>query len=249
MIFFKENIKKVLVFIINSPPCGAYLKIMKLQLKFICKFINKNEKIKFLLEFDNFLYGLEGRASVEYGDGVHSKHRHMKYHDFFVDNIKKDDNVLDIGCGYGALAHSIATKSNCKKIYAIDINQSNIEKAKSKFTHDKVEFIYGDATKAKFDDKFDVVVLSNVLEHLKDRSEFLKSIKNNVNPDRFLIRVPMYERDWRVPLKDELGIDYRLDKTHEIEYTTEIFETEIKDAGLIIQSTIYKWGELWAVVM
>lgn len=210
--------------------------------------LDKNEKIKYLLTFDNYLYDLQGKASLEYGNGVHSKNRHMKYHDFFIDNIKKDENILDIGCGYGILANAIAERSNCNKIYGIEINEAKVEKAKNSYSHEKINFILGDATKINLEGKFDVVILSNVLEHLTNRGEFLKKVKANIQPDRFLIRVPLYERDWRVPLKDELNIDYRLDPTHELEYTTEILEHELAEAGLKIESSVYKWGEIWTVV-
>jgi hypothetical protein len=58
----------------------------------------------------------------------------------------------------------------------------------------------------------------------------------------------MYERDWRVPLKKELGIDYRLDSTHFIEYTEIEFREEIHRAGYKIDKFVVNWGEFWAVV-
>ena len=54
---------------------------------------------------------------------------------------------------------------------------------------------------------------------------------------------------WRVPLKEELGIDYRLDPTHRIEYTVEGFAEEIETAGLKIAYQEIRWGEIWAEVV
>jgi len=62
---------------------------------------------------------------------------------------------------------------------------------------------------------------------------------------RFLLRVPLFERDWRVPLKKELGVEWRLDSTHENEYTLESFQEEIQEAGLKIQYLEVRWGEIW----
>ena len=234
--------------------CLKLLSVKKLTLLvyktlgIMLKKMDKIEKITFLMNFDNYLYSIQGQASVEYGDGVHSKHRHIKYHDYFIDNILPGEHVLDIGCGLGVLAHAIATKSQCKEVFGIDILESNIKSAKENFSHDNVTYILGDATEETFEQKFDVVILSNVLEHLKNRSEFLKKINLFVNPKRFIIRVPMFERDWRVPLKKELNVEWRLDHTHEIEYTTETFTHEIVEAGLEINSSVYKWGELWCVL-
>ena len=77
-----------------------------------------------------------------------------------------------------------------------------------------------------------MIVLSNVLEHLSDRLEFLKNVLEKTKPKAFLIRVPMYEREWLAPMKEELGIDYLLDAGHEIEYTQEGLFKELSGAGL-----------------
>lgn len=98
------------------------------------------------------------------------------------------------------------------------------------------------------DRKIDVVSFSNVLEHIKDRIGLLKHLINTLNPKRFLIRVPSYERDWRVPLKDEYKVDYRLDPTHYIEYTRDKFYDEMQQAGLKIISYEQKWGEIYSVL-
>jgi hypothetical protein len=58
-----------------------------------------------------------------------------------------------------------------------------------------------------------------------------------------LLRVPSFERDWRVPLKQELGIDYRLDPTHFTEYTLESFAQEVGSAGLRVVHQECRWGE------
>jgi hypothetical protein len=97
-------------------------------------------------------------------------------------------------------------------------------------------------------EKFDLIVLSNVLEHLENRPQFLRKLCDTFSPSRILLRVPMFERDWRVPLKQELGMDYRLDSTHFTEYTPESFSDEISAAGLLIIHQEVRWGEIWAVV-
>ena len=203
------------------------------------------EALKLLFQLDSDLYELEGQMSVAYDGGVHTKHRHTRYHDFFVDRISEGERVLDVGCGIGTLAHDIADKSKAI-VTGIDINQKNIDVAKSRFHHKNATFILGDALEKRFEEKFDVVVLSNVLEHIEDRVGFLKGLIGAVRPDRILLRVPLFERDWRVPLKKELGLDYRLDSTHFTEYTHAEFVTEIEYAGLKFSHYESRWGEIWA---
>ena len=72
--------------------------------------------------------------------------------------------------------------------------------------------------------------------------------KADRRPAHILIRVPLFERDWRVPLKQELGVEWRLDPTHEIEYTIESFAEEIAEAGLTVSLQEIRWGEIWAEV-
>ncbi len=80
----------------------------------------------------------------------------------------------------------------------------------------------------------------------KPGSEFLRGIVETMRPSRLLLRVPVFERDWRVPLKQELGIDYRLDSTHYTEYTLESFSSELEEAGLRVTHQEVRWGEIWA---
>lgn len=208
----------------------------------------QEDALRYLLELDNHLYSLLGQASVRYGNGIHSKHRHINYHDFFIRHINPNETVPDLGCGNGACSYDIATSvSNCRVI-GIDINKKAIDYANSHYKHEGLSFIYGDILRDIPAVNNPVIVLSNVLEHLSDRVEFLLKIQDELNPERFLIRVPIYERDWRVPLKEELGIDYRLDPTHYIEYKKGELEQELMKAGLKIKETEYGWGEKWCVI-
>ena len=214
-----------------------------------CKTISPFDSLHFLFDIENKLYQLEGRESIRYGDGIHTKHKHIKYHDFFIRNISEGSRILDVGCGYGALAYDIALKVSGSIIYGIDINQENIDIAKKRFSRENINFVLGDALSDLPDKKFDVIMLSNVLEYIEHRVDFFKKLKNKYKPKKFLIRVPIFERDWRVPLKEELCIDYRLDPTHFIEYKQEEFWKEIKDAGLNIKHYQIKLGEIWAEIV
>jgi len=207
--------------------------------------LSPDEALRFLFRMDARLYTFQGQKGSEYEGGLHPKHRLMRYHDFFVLRVRHGERVLDIGCGNGALAYDVAEKGHVD-VVGIDLNSANIDTAKSRWAHPRVCYVLGDALKDLPQEQFDVVILSNVLEHLPERSQFLRRVGQAVHPKRFLIRVPMFERDWRVPLKKELGVEWRLDLTHETEYTLEEFEQEMKVAGLIIAHKEIHWGEIWA---
>lgn len=223
---------------------------MQLFLKRMLLMKSLNKKLtlfvlKMVLRIHSLSYNLAGSLAhkVEKG-GLHPKHRLMNYHKFFVDNISGKDTVLDIGCGNGALTYDVAKKA--QKAVGIDLNKKNIETCRNRFSLGNIEFIHGDALTNLPDERFDVIILSNVLEHIDKRVEFLKSLKRLAS--KFLIRVPMLNRSWIDLYKKELGLEYRLDKTHFIEYTLESFNEEMGKAGLRVLDYSIQFGEIWAVV-
>jgi len=200
--------------------------------------------VKFALKLHNFSYKLSSRFAIKAEGGLHPKHRLMEYHKFFIDKINSNDIALDIGCGNGALTYDVAKKA--KKVVGIDLNKNNITRAKEKYSVPNIEYVVGDVTRELPNKKFDVIILSNVLEHIENRAEFLKNIKK-VAP-KILIRVPMFNRDWVTLYKKELGIEWRLDLTHFTEYTLESFQEELKDAGLNLKEYKIQFGEIWAIL-
>lgn len=206
-----------------------------------------DEGLRFLFRLDNRLYELEGELATRYGDGEHTKHRHIRYHDFFIGRIQPGEKILDVGCGIGAVAYDVADRAGAI-VTGIDIDANSIEKARSNYAHPNVTYLVGDALKAVPANLVDTVILSNVLEHLPDRAQFLRRLYATVQPQKMLIRVPLFERDWRIPLKKELGVEWRLDDTHETEYTIESFYAEMAEAGLTVTHLEVHWGEIWSEV-
>lgn len=208
------------------------------------KAINR-KTLQFFCWLNNFSYKVIGFLAIKDNEGIHPKHKISDYHHFFIENVRPTDSVLDIGYGSGFVAYHIAQKA--RKVTGIDIVNKNIILAKKEYCLDNIRFIEGDATTYQFNETFDVIILSNVLEHIKKRKEFLKNIKRLA--PKFLIRVPLITRDWLSVYKKNCGFSYKLDNTHFIEYTEENFRTEIERAGLKIESSWVKFGELYAIVL
>ena len=200
--------------------------------------------IKFFIKLHIFLYNIINSLIVKSNNGVHPKHKITNYHQFFIQNIDKDSSVLDIGCGIGALSYDVAKKA--KLVIGIDINKRFIEIASQKFKKDNITYIFDNAITYKFDNSFDYIILSNVLEHIKDRIKFLNKIKKLSRI--ILLRVPCLNRDWFTLFKKDLGLDYRLDQSHYIEYTVESLTKELNAAGLQLISYSIQFGEIWAII-
>lgn len=186
-------------------------------------------------------------VAVRYGHGVHPKHRLTDYHNFFVSHLREGERVLDVGCGYGTLSDSMAGAGAF--VLGIDFNAKSIKQARERYNNLRLTFIIGDITHNMVTEDIDTVVLSNVLEHIDNRCGLLRQLNESLQPQRFLIRVPMMNRDWLVYFRKELGLPYFSDPTHFIEYTVGSFNEEMDRAGLSVSEYEIKWGELYAEVV
>lgn len=194
---------------------------------------------------DNIEHLINERA-MALGKGLHPKHRLMRYHDFFIERIPDGSRVLDIGCGTGAVARSIAERVTDVEVMGIDMDENQIAQAQAIENPPNLTFLVCNALDALPQDPWDTIVLSNVLEHIDERVPLLAKLTASSALRRILIRVPLFERSWQVPMRRELGIYYFSDKTHCIEHRIDEFDQEISAAGLEIYERFTLWGEIWA---
>jgi len=218
-------IKKLIKPVVTHPPIAT----------FFCRL---------LLHVDNHIDRWTNELLMYTNQGVHPKHRLMSYSSFFLNHIDASDRVLDIGCGRGTVANTLAQKAI--QVIGIDFNKKNIDYAQSHYSRSNLRFIQGDALVNLPSQRFDIIILSSVLEHIEDRTAFLKKLP--MLGSRLLIRVPLITRDWLPLLKREWGIDYRLDDTHYVEYVEDEFKQEITQAGWCVTEWNIRFGEIWAVV-
>lgn len=200
--------------------------------------------VHIFLRLHNFSYRWVGVfASFLEPDNLHPKHRLMNYHQWFVDRIDPDWTVLDAGCGNGALAFDL--KKKCRKVIAIDINSKNITTAKDNYAAEGIEYILGDILTYEGREHIHAVVLSNIVEHISERINFLK--KMSLISSLLLIRVPAFDRDWITLYKKDRQIEWRLDSTHEIEYTMDSLQKELLACNLKILESSIRFGEIYVV--
>jgi len=205
--------------------------------------------LPFLLKLDNILYKLISRYSVIFHDGIHPKHDIIKYENWFVDRLNPSDTVVEIGSHKGEMSKKVAAKVT--KLIAIEIVESNYNFAVKNNSRENIDYIHGDATKYDYSSlKIDNIILSNVLEHIEKRVDFLKTIVEKINWEnngKVLIRVPLRTRDWVTCYKKKRDIYYLLDPTHYIEYTEEEIIDEIQQSGLTVEEKDIRFGEIYLV--
>jgi SAM-dependent methyltransferase len=190
------------------------------------------------------LVGLD-RGAIDYDGGTHAKHRLTRYHDFFVERVEPGERVLDVGCHKGELAADLAERSGAS-VLALDRSPWALEHARLENAHPRVRYVEADALTYVPEEPIDTVVLSNVLEHLGPRVPFLRRLREDLGARKLLIRVPVLERDWIVPLRRELGLPYFSDPEHEVEYDLDLLRDELSASGWALEEWRLVWGEIWA---
>lgn len=109
--------------------------------------------------------------------------------------ILKHDNlkVLDIGCSNGFKTKMLFDKyENIIKIDGIDVDEKAIDEAKKDFLNNtKYRFELKSIDDLELNDKYDIINLSYVLQHLENPKEVLKKLRNMLT-DRgvIIIKVP-----------------------------------------------------------
>ncbi len=92
------------------------------------------------------------------------------------------NNVLEVGCAFGVLLNNISDRLNIKARTGIDISSENISTAKSDwpectFFNGTVEEFIRDVMPKMQNFRFDLVVLSDIVEHIPDDLGFMKTIR------------------------------------------------------------------------
>jgi len=203
-------------------------------------------KLRFYIFLHNKSYSHITSLAARLNHGKHPKRKILNYEKFFFDQINANDSVLDVGCHEGYLSALLAQKA--KNVIGIDTNPFHVKKAATLYSHiNNLRFLVGDATTYDFGDKkFNKIILSNVLEHINRRIDFLKNL--NRLADIILIRVPLITRDWLAVYKKQLGFEYRLASDHFIEYTPEILVSEASASGWRLDRYSIQFGELWGIL-
>lgn len=103
--------------------------------------------------------------------------------------LKQNSNILDIGCGVGVLDFYLTKKGN--KVFGIDVSSKAIkvatESARLIFKNNLPKFSQLDFLKARIKIKFDVVIMFEVLEHLKNDKKAIQKINSLLKKNGLLI--------------------------------------------------------------
>ncbi|MFD0861287.1 class I SAM-dependent methyltransferase [Sungkyunkwania multivorans] len=116
--------------------------------------------------------------------------RHYTIMNYLIDaGLKKDHNILEIGCGIGTLTSLIA-KYVKGEIVATDISDKSIQLARENLGKRKnIDFVVTDMNSFEYPEMFDFVVLPDVLEHIpsQDHAQLFECISKLMHDESIIV--------------------------------------------------------------
>lgn len=124
------------------------------------------------------------------GLGGYYHHRIQEIYRFLV---SPDQKILELGCGQGDLLASL------KPSLGVGLDLSSGMSKRAAMKHPELLFFSADAMRIGLDEKFDVIILSDLLNDLWDVQAVFKEVRRLSHP-RTRIIINIYSRLWELPL-------------------------------------------------
>lgn len=142
---------------------------------------------------------------------------------------KPPSSILDIGCDKGYFIDEA-------RRYGYHVFGIELSKSANLYTKKLRLDVRKDIS--DFEQKFDIVTLWHVLEHIPNPVEFLTKIKNQLNrPGYLYIRVPAFDSYWSQLLKDKW--DWFQPENHLFHYGLDSISNLLKGIGFDIERIVH----------
>ncbi len=116
--------------------------------------------------------------------------------------IKKDDRVLEVGCGSGL--GSIFLSQHCAHVTGLEVKTTEVEEARGINRRENVEFVVGDLFYLEAAQKYDVVVNLDVIEHMpvEQGRKLVAAMARHLRPTGMLVigTPSIYSYQYQSPL-------------------------------------------------
>ena len=123
------------------------------------------------------------RMTPDHTGQVEFEHLH-RY--FFAREFCRGKDVLDIASGEGYGSAYLAQVAGA--VVGVELSEEMVAHAQASYRRPNLEFRQGDARHLAFpDDRFDVVISFETIEHFFDQTEFLDEIRRVLRPDGVLL--------------------------------------------------------------
>ncbi len=117
-------------------------------------------------------------------------------------------SVLELGCGTGDLLNSVRPERGL----GVDLSHGMVETARKKYPH--LEFRQGDAESLDIDEKFDYVIMSDLMGFLTDIWQAFLELQKVCRPDTGII-ITQYNYLWEPILKFGEKLGFKMPQQHQ----------------------------------
>ena len=158
-----------------------------------------------------------------------------------VKELKKNANILDIGCGTGEITSSLHKRFGCNTI-GIDISQKMVEHCRSRYTGKNLHFEEGNISDLKFQSrKFDLTLSLSIIEWLVDYEKAIKEVARVLKHNgQWIVSLP----NWASPFRKIEYLKSKFSKDSYLKYqknsiTIPEFLDLARTHGLEIRQSIF----------
>jgi O-antigen biosynthesis protein len=164
-----------------------------------------------------------------------------------VEKIPENSKVLDVGCATGFMGEYLIREKKCL-VYGVDKRVAEANIAKKILTGAIIADVeQGSSVKRMLDlakgEKFDVILATSIIEHLKDPSGFLKNCKKLLKQNGIVVASTPNIAHWTMRLSLLKGnFDYTeygiLDNTHLHFFTVKTFRQLFEDNNFTVKELL-----------
>lgn len=112
--------------------------------------------------------GIAHRYDIDYHSSLVTKYHDKEFVDYIMENYKKGDRILDLGCGSASIWKELESRV-CPddRLVGVDLSKNMILEAQSKYPG--YEFKEGSFFNIPYEDgEFDIVIVSSAFHHILD---------------------------------------------------------------------------------
>jgi ubiquinone/menaquinone biosynthesis C-methylase UbiE len=178
--------------------------------------------LSFLLEGSRVIWRLAFETACEYFGEQYFTAVYALSPTVLQNWIPSGAKVLDVGCGNGRVTRLVADRAS--SVLGVDYDAGRITSAEQAQNPVNVSFQTGDAR--QLSGRFDVVIVSHLLEHLDDPDAFLAAA-HEIAP-MLVVEVPDIGGDALNIARMTLGLDFSSDADHVREYSKSLLAAELE---------------------
>lgn len=155
----------------------------------------------------------------------------------------KKIDIYDAGTGFGQYAYFISKNLQPNSLFAVDVKKDWIEDCKKFFKQiniDKVEFAVEDLTKIEHENRFDLIVCVDVMEHIENDVKVFENYYRALREGGYvLINTPSIFGGSDAHHEDDKSF---VDEHARIGYSFEDFKEKMTPLGFKVHKSKYSYG-------